>query len=179
MRVIGEVELKAAVDEIRGRWPVVGLAVGVVRDCSLEFVGGGLADIASDTPVSEDTVFRIGSVTKTFTGIAVMQLEEEGLIELDAPANAYLRSYRLTPAKADWRPATVRHLLTHTAGSVRFYIHPGCFECAISAKQWRWDARYRPWPSSTEGGCASRPSRAPGSCTPIMGSPRSARSSKT
>ena len=64
----------------------------------------------------EDTVFRIGSLTKTFTAIAVMQLWEQGLVDLDAPANDYLRSFRLVPAKASFRPATVRHLLTHTAG---------------------------------------------------------------
>ena len=45
-----------------------------------------------------------------------MQLWEQGLIDLDAPANDYLRAYRLIPAKAGHRPATVRHLLTHTAG---------------------------------------------------------------
>ena len=45
-----------------------------------------------------------------------MQLWEQGLVDLDAPANDYLRAYRLIPAKASFRPATVRHLLTHTAG---------------------------------------------------------------
>jgi CubicO group peptidase (beta-lactamase class C family) len=40
----------------------------------------------------------------------------QGLIELDSPANDYLRASRLVPAKPSWRPATVRHLLTHTAG---------------------------------------------------------------
>ncbi|HEX2729418.1 MAG TPA: serine hydrolase domain-containing protein [Rubrobacteraceae bacterium] len=109
--------LKARVDEILYRRPAVGLAVGVVRDGSLEsFYGHGVADIASGTPVTEDTVFRIGSITKTFTAIAVMQLCERGLVELDAPANGYLRAFELVPAKTGWRPATVRHLLTHTAG---------------------------------------------------------------
>ena len=64
----------------------------------------------------EDTVFRIASLTKTFTAIAVMQLWEQGLVDLDAPANDYLRTFRLVPTKASLRPATVRHLLTHTAG---------------------------------------------------------------
>jgi CubicO group peptidase (beta-lactamase class C family) len=45
-----------------------------------------------------------------------MQLWEQGLVDLDAPANDYLRAYQLVPAKASWRPATMRHLLTHTAG---------------------------------------------------------------
>ena len=68
----------------------------------LGFSGHGVADIASATPVTEDTVFRIGSITKTFTAVAVMQLWEQGLVDLDAPANDYLRAYRLVPAKAGW-----------------------------------------------------------------------------
>ncbi len=109
--------LKAMVEEILSRHPAVGLAVGVVRDGSLAFFyGHGVADIASGTPVTADTVFRIGSVTKTFTAIAVMQLWERGLLDLDAPASDYLRAYKLVPAKATHRPATVRHLLTYTAG---------------------------------------------------------------
>jgi len=110
-------ELKASVDNILNRHPAVGLAVGVVRDGALEsFYAHGLADIASNTPVTQDTVFRIGSITKTITAIAVLQLSEQGLGDLDAPANQYLRAYKLVPAKVHFRPATVRHLLTHTAG---------------------------------------------------------------
>jgi CubicO group peptidase (beta-lactamase class C family) len=117
-------EMKARVDQILNRRPAVGFALAVVRDGSLEsFYGHGNAEIASDTPITEDTVFRIGSITKTFTAVAVLQLWEQGLIDLDAPANDYLRAYRLVPAKASWRPATVRHLLTHTAG-VPEWIHP-------------------------------------------------------
>jgi CubicO group peptidase (beta-lactamase class C family) len=112
-----DLEMRARAAEILNRHPAVGLAVGVVRDGSLAFFyGHGVADIASDTPVTEDTVFRIGSVTKTFTAIAVMQLWEQGLLDLDAPANDYLRAYKLVPARAAHRPATVRHLLTYTAG---------------------------------------------------------------
>jgi CubicO group peptidase (beta-lactamase class C family) len=125
MRTVDEREMRARVDGILNRWPAVGLAVGVIRDGSLDFFHGhGLADIASKTPVTADTVFRIASITKTFTAIAVMQLREQGLIDLDAPANDYLRAYRLIPAQAHWRPATVRHLLTHTAG-IAEVVHPG------------------------------------------------------
>ncbi len=114
---IDHLDLKARVDEILNRHPAVGLAVGVVRNGRLEFFHGhGVADIASNTPITEDTVFRIASITKTFTAIAVMQLWERGLVDLDAPANDYLRAYKLIPAKAGFRPATIRHLLTHTAG---------------------------------------------------------------
>ena len=114
---IAQDQIRARVDEILYRRPAVGLALGVVRDGRLEFFRGhGLADIASNTPISEDAVFRVGSITKLFTAIAVMQLVEQGLVELDAPANDYLRAYTLIPAETGWRPATLRHLLTHTAG---------------------------------------------------------------
>jgi CubicO group peptidase (beta-lactamase class C family) len=112
-----EPELRAWMDGILNRHPAVGLAVGIVRHGSLEFFNGhGFADVASHTPIDADTVFRIGSVTKPFTAIAVMQLHEQGLVDLDAPANDYLRAYELILAQAGFRPATVRHLLTHTAG---------------------------------------------------------------
>jgi CubicO group peptidase (beta-lactamase class C family) len=114
---IDEIDMRAMVAEMLNRHPAVGLAVGVVRDRHLEFFyGHGVADIASNIPITEDTVFRIASITKTFTAIAVMQLWEQGLVDLDAPANNYLRAYQLIPAKVGFRPATVRHLLTHTAG---------------------------------------------------------------
>ena len=110
-------QLEARIAEMLSRRPAVGLAVGVVREGALTFfTGHGVADIPSRTPVTEDTVFRIGSITKTITAVAVMQLVEQGLVDLDAPANDYLRGYELVARKARWRPATVRHLLTHTAG---------------------------------------------------------------
>jgi CubicO group peptidase (beta-lactamase class C family) len=112
-----DLEMRARVGEVLNRHPAVGLAMGVIRGRSLAFFyGHGAADIASGTPVTEDTVFRIGSLTKTVTAIAVMQLWEQGLVDLDAPASDYLRAYKLVPAKATHRPATVRHLLTYTAG---------------------------------------------------------------
>ena len=124
MQETDALEIKGNVDKVLNRWPAVGLAVGAVRHGALQsFSGHGVANIESATPVTEDTVFRIGSITKTFTAVAVMQLEEQGLIDLDAPANDYLRGFRLMPAKASWRPATVRHLLTHTAG-VPEWLHP-------------------------------------------------------
>ncbi len=117
MAEIDDVAMRASVREILNRWPTAGLAVGVVRGGKLAwFHGHGVTDITTGTPVTEDTVFRIDSVTKTFTAVAVMQLWEQGLVDLDAPARDYLRAYRLIPARAGFRPVTLRHLLTHTAG---------------------------------------------------------------
>ena len=62
MPEIDTVEMRVKVGAALNRWPTVGLAMGVVRNGSLEqFLGHGLADIASRTPVTEDTVFRVGS----------------------------------------------------------------------------------------------------------------------
>ena len=114
---IDEPALTARVGEVLNRWPVAGLAVGVIRDGSLAwFYGHGVADMRPGTPVGPDTVFRIASVTKTITAVAVMQLQERGLVDLDAPVGRYLRAFRLAPARPGFRPATQRHLLTHTAG---------------------------------------------------------------
>lgn len=116
LRVDGR-DLESWVVEILSRRAAIGLAVGVVRhDRLVSFSGHGLADTASGRPITEDTVFRVGSLTKTFTAVAVMQLWEQGLIDLDASAGDYLRAFRLIPANTAWRLATIRHLLTHTSG---------------------------------------------------------------
>ncbi|HSE09547.1 MAG TPA: serine hydrolase domain-containing protein [Nocardioidaceae bacterium] len=116
-RDIGSADARAYVEELLNRRPAVGFALGVVRGGSSVFSHvHGVADIASRRPVTEDTVFRVASITKTFTAIAVMQLVERGLLDLDAPLDGYLRSFRVDSPDPAWRPATVRHLLTHTAG---------------------------------------------------------------
>ena len=92
---------------------LAGLALGVVRDGALEhFTGLGMADAAAGRPVERDTVFRIGSISKTMTAVAIMQLVEDGALELDAAVNDLGTRARIeAPA-----PVTVRHLLTHTGG---------------------------------------------------------------
>lgn len=116
--------LSEQVGGMLNRFPAVGFGVGVVRDGELDFFSGqGYADLESHRPVSQQTVFRIASITKTFTAIGVMQLWERGLVDLDAPANDYLRAYRLVSDRPEFGPATVRHLLTHTSG-VGETVHP-------------------------------------------------------
>jgi CubicO group peptidase (beta-lactamase class C family) len=117
MTAVAQLDLEPRIAGILNRHPAVGLAVGVVRDGGLAFLSGhGLADIESRRPMDEDTVVRVASITKTFTAVALMQLWERGRVDLDAPAADYLRAYRLVPADPGWPPATLRHLLTHTAG---------------------------------------------------------------
>ena len=80
MPEVDQLEMTVRVEEILNRRPAVGFALGVVRNGSLQFFQcQGVANIAAQTPVTKDTVFRIASITKTFTGIAVMQLWEQGV----------------------------------------------------------------------------------------------------
>jgi CubicO group peptidase (beta-lactamase class C family) len=116
-RSLDEARLAAVIAEVLHRHPAGGLAAGVAGRGGLEFFEGfGVADTARGTPITQDTVFRIGSISKTFTAIAVMQLRDRGLVDLDDPVSQHLRSYRLAPARRSFRPATIRHLLTHTGG---------------------------------------------------------------
>ncbi len=116
------------VDEILARWAAVGLAVGVVRGGRLvHFRGHGVADLKTRDPITPDTVFRVASITKTFTAVAIAQLWERGLVDLDAPAMRYLRSYRLVPARPGISSPTVRHLLTHTSGIPELASASGLF----------------------------------------------------
>jgi CubicO group peptidase (beta-lactamase class C family) len=94
-----------------------GLVIAVVQDDAVLFTRGyGYADTARQSPVDpEHTRFRIGSITKTFTAMAIAQLLERGAIHsLDDPVNQYLRRDRLP--KVAGKDITLRHLLTHTAG---------------------------------------------------------------
>ena len=94
---------------------IAGATVAVVRDGKLVFAKGyGYANAARRTPVSAtETLFRIGSVSKLMTWTAVMQLVEQGKIDLSADVNQYL-DFRIPDAFG--KPVTMRHLMTHTAG---------------------------------------------------------------
>ena len=95
---------------------IVGVTVAVVKDGRLFFAKGyGQADRERGTPVVADqTLFRVGSVAKPVTGTAVMQLVEQGRLDLHADINTYLKEFQV-PATYP-QPITLAHLLTHTAG---------------------------------------------------------------
>lgn len=94
---------------------IAGAAVSVVKDGKLFFAKGyGYADVDKGIPVDpEQTLFSIGSVTKLFTWTAVMQLVEQGKLDLEADINAYL-DFRIPDTYPE--PIRLKHLLTHTSG---------------------------------------------------------------
>jgi CubicO group peptidase (beta-lactamase class C family) len=95
---------------------IPGAALVIVRDGEVVLSKGyGLADIAGTQPVTVDgTIFRIGSVTKVLTALALAGLIDQGSLELDAPLSEYLTGDFL--AGPNGEPITVRHLLSHSAG---------------------------------------------------------------
>ncbi|NPV09297.1 MAG: beta-lactamase family protein [Anaerolineae bacterium] len=95
---------------------VAGAVIAVVKDGELFFAKGyGYADLQQGVPVSPDTtLFRPGSVSKLFTWTAVMQLVEQGRLDLDADVNTYLQELEIPATFPE--PIRLRHLLTHTPG---------------------------------------------------------------
>lgn len=90
-------------------------SVAIVKDGKVLIARGyGVKDHDTQAPVTADTMFRPGSISKLFTWTAVMQMVEAGKLELDADVNAYLDTFQI-PATFD-EPITLRHILTHTAG---------------------------------------------------------------
>ena len=106
-----------------------GLALAVVRDGkTIKARGYGLANLEWRMPVTPETVFEIGSLTKQFTAACIMILEEEKKVGLDESISRYLE------VPAAWKAITVRHLLTHTSGIKSYTNLPG-FEAARHLNQ--------------------------------------------
>ena len=97
---------------------VPGAAWGLILDGKLVHVGTtGVRDVASKTPVDADTVFRIASMTKSFTAMAILRLRDEGKLALDDHAERYVPEMRsLRYPTSDSPRITIRHLLTHSQG---------------------------------------------------------------
>lgn len=97
---------------------VPGLSVGIVHEGELVYAKGfGFADLASRTPATPDTCYRIASISKTFTSVAIMQLVEEGRLALDDRIATHLRWFR--PSGESDSAITIRQLLSHSAGVFR------------------------------------------------------------
>lgn len=94
---------------------VVGAQVGVLAGDEIVDVGAGVLNQRTGVPVTPDAVFQIGSITKLWTTSLVMQLVDEGKVEIDAPVRAYLPDFQVLDESAS-KSVTVRQLLTHTAG---------------------------------------------------------------
>jgi CubicO group peptidase (beta-lactamase class C family) len=85
--------------------------------------GFGLANMEWNIPNQSDTKHRLGSITKQFTSMLIMQLVEEGKLKLDVPISTYLPDY----SKSNGDIITIHHLLTHSSGTPNYTSFPGFF----------------------------------------------------
>lgn len=94
------------------------LSIALVDDQRIVWAKGfGYADPAAKKPATADTVYRVGSVSKLFTDLAIMRLVERGVLDLDAPVAKYLPDFK--PANPFDKPITLRQMMSHRSGLVR------------------------------------------------------------
>lgn len=111
---------KRFIPEVQQVYGVPGIEMAVARHGRVIWQEGfGYADLARRTPMTAETVFRTGSMGKTYTATAVMQLVEQAVLALDTPINSYLRAgeapFEVTNPLGS-REITIRDLMTHRSG---------------------------------------------------------------
>ncbi len=116
-----EDEIKKSLDrylkEFRTNKLIPGISAGAALNGKIFWLGNsGIADVENNTPVTDGSLFRIASISKSITAVAVMQLVEKGKIRLDNDARLYIPYF----PKKKWK-FTVRQLLNHTAGIRNYY----------------------------------------------------------
>ena len=97
---------------------IPGVIWGVVIDGQVAHLGSfGVRDRASQAPVTPDTAFRIASMTKSFTALAVLKLRDDGRLSLEDPVSRWIPAFaRMERPTRDTPPLTIRQLLSHSAG---------------------------------------------------------------
>ena len=113
--------LAARVTEAMARLRVPGVAVGILHQGEETVTGFGVTNVDHPLPVDGDTLFQIGSTTKTVTGTTAMRLVEMGKLDLDAPVRTYLPRLRMVDPEAE-ASVTLRQLFTHTGGWLGDYF---------------------------------------------------------
>lgn len=112
--------IERQVREVFAEHHLVGVSVGIVRDGELVWKRGfGYADLASGRRADEDTLYRVASITKTFTGTAIFQLRDEGRLDLDDPIVEHIPEFAAVRArKGSVEGVTLRRMLCHHSGLV-------------------------------------------------------------
>lgn len=106
-------------DYIQGEYQrinIPGLAIGITsREGMLRQGTFGLSNLEGQVPVTPETLFEIGSISKSFACIVALQLREQGLLDFHVPVTEYLPWFDI---ESDYKPITLHHLMTHTAGLI-------------------------------------------------------------
>jgi len=110
-----ESTLQARLDKLAAEHGVVGAVVAVQHGDTTVSAATGVTNVRTGVPVTTDTIFQIGSISKVYTATLVLQLVDEGLIDLDQPIASYLPEFALADASAA-STISIRQLLCHTSG---------------------------------------------------------------
>ncbi|MFS0916582.1 serine hydrolase domain-containing protein [Brevibacillus sp. 179-C 1.1 NHS] len=111
-----EASFEAYTQRLMEEFQVPGAIIAVAKDGELTYEKAfGYRDREEQAPIDLDTVFGIGSITKSFTCLAIMQLQEEGKLSVHDPVVTYLPEFR-TPDEAQTKSITIHHFMTHTLG---------------------------------------------------------------
>jgi CubicO group peptidase (beta-lactamase class C family) len=110
---------------------VPGAVVGILHEGETRAAGFGVNNVDHPLPVTDETLFQIGSITKTFTATAMMRLVEMGMLDLDATVRTYIPDFKVADETASSQ-VTIRHLLTHMGGWFGdFFLDTGAGEDAL------------------------------------------------
>ena len=110
-----EAKLEPYIELVMAAQEVPGLAIGVVKDGEVIYAKGfGVRNLDTHEPMTADSLFHMASISKPFVATAVMQLVEQGKVDLDAPVVSYLPYFKL--ADEHYKQITVRQMLSHTSG---------------------------------------------------------------
>lgn len=104
------------------RLQVPGVSIGIYHKGSEYAAGFGITSVEHPLPVTVDTLFQTGSISKTYTGTVIMMLVEQAKVDLDAPVKKYLKDFKVKD-KIVTEKVTVRQLLTHMGGWVGDYFN--------------------------------------------------------
>lgn len=116
--------LKNWIQSEMARLQVPGVAIGILHSGRELTASFGVTNLENPLPVDPNTLFQIGSISKTITATAMMRLVERGLVSLDAPLRSYLPGLRLADTETTAQ-ATLKHIFTHTAGWIGDYFDDG------------------------------------------------------
>src|SRR5690606_7428517 len=148
-------ELQVAVEKIRTdtQTPAIGIAL-VNRDGPQWIAGLGLASLEQQTPADENTLFRIGSISKMFVGLAVLKLVEEGRLSVDDKLSELAPDIEFENPWEKSHPIRLVHLLEHTTGwddmSLAEYAYPATDSMSLKAGlDYRPDSRKSRWVPGT------------------------------
>ena len=124
-------------EEAKRRYHVPGVAIGVLTDGETRTAGLGVTDLRAPLEVGGDTLFQIGSISKTVTAALALLLHQRGVLDLDAPLRTYLSDFAVADQDASER-VTPRLLFSHTAGWLGDFFDDTNPSLALATGRMRW-----------------------------------------